>query len=77
MSLLKSESDFKWHKRGLDFRQKCEHEHVGVPESYPCKVDSERKDYRNEPVTYYHTFVYQRIRKCPRCGGDVKTWEAE
>lgn len=74
MKLLNSTGDFHWHKMGLDAGAKYKHHHIGEPERYPCVVESEWADNPNGPYEFYHTFTYQQVEGCDKCGHKKVVW---
>jgi hypothetical protein len=74
--ILTNERAWYWYKKELDFQHKEEHDHGPEnPEKYPCGVISEYHsgDYGS---SYMHTFIYQQIVKCEKCGHTEVIWPA-
>lgn len=74
MKLIEDNDAWKWYKKALDVERKYEHRHNGMPNSYPCKVESEFWDDPNGPYTYNHSFIYQQEATCEKCGHKTKEW---
>ena len=71
MELIQNSRDFVWLKRGIDFRNKREYDHVGEPERYPCYVESENDNGAN---WMQHTFIYLERVECAACGHTEMKW---
>jgi len=74
MELLKNEFDFKWYKKELDLKRKCECRHKGEPEKYPCKVESDWWENGRGPYQYDHEFTYEQKVVCDSCGTEKVVW---
>ncbi len=75
--LIESEKDFIWYTKALDVAEKYNHQHIGKPEKYPCKVRSVWGDNPNGPYYYEHNFIYQQEVICENCGSKSYIWPEE
>lgn len=74
LTLIENDDEWEWYKLKLDVDQKYHHEHLGKPEKYPCRVNSEWYDDPNGPYSYVHSFFYQKEIVCEKCGHKSLEW---
>ena len=78
MRELHCEKDFYWYVKELDLQHRYNHDHIGTPKKYPCKV---RSSWEDNPSTAYsardiyrHEFFYQQEVVCDKCGHKKLVW---
>ena len=77
MTLIENANQWKWYLKRLDVEKEYEHRHIGEPERFPCKVDSVWGDDADGPNYFKHTFIYQQVIKCEKCGHVFTEWPKE